>query len=118
MLQLPEEIEIYLSLQAVDMRKAIDGLTSLIEERFGQSPQSSSVFLFRNKNFDKVKALIWDKNGFVMHYKRLEKGRFRFPRGMNGGAIKLNREQLSWLFAGLDFMLMEEFPELDYTKYF
>jgi transposase len=73
--------------------------------------------VFRNKSADKVKLLYWDRNGFVVHYKRLEQGRFKWPR-LGESSFSLKQEQLEWLLAGLDFSLMSEFSELNYSKYY
>ena len=118
MLQLAEDAQVYLSTEPADMRKAIDGLVSLVVEQLNLNPQSGCVFLFRNKQANKVKALIWNKNGFVLHYKRLEKGRFRFPKKLNATYLEITSQQLSWLLAGLDFMLMDTFSELDFSTYY
>ena len=102
----------------VDMRKAIDGLSLLLVEVLEQSPQSGDIYIFCNKIRTKVKLLYWDKNGFILHYKRLEKGRFKWPKKQNGNEqIEINAEQLSWLFAGLDFILMDTFSELNFENY-
>lgn len=109
---------VFLSTTFIDMRKAIDGLVALIVTETGQSPLSGHVYVFYNRQKDKVKCLWWDKNGFILCYKRLEKGRFRIPNHLPEEGITLTTAQLEWLVAGLDFMLMQEFNELNYTNYF
>ena len=83
-----------------------------------QSPQSGHLFVFYNRARDKVKILYWDKNGFVMHYKRLEKGRFKLKGLEKDGSILLTENQLQWLLAGLDFRVMEAFSHLNYENYY
>lgn len=118
MLVLSENVKVYISLEPIDMRKAIDGLSVLVVEVIKESPQSGHVFLFHNKQRNKVKALYWDRNGFIMHYKRLERGRFKFHRDKSSDCIEISKAQLEWLFAGLDFMTMAQFPELNFKDYF
>jgi transposase len=118
MITLRDGIEIHFSLFPVDMRKSIDGLSGLVVDLLEQSPQSGHLFVFYNRARDKVKILYWDKNGFVMHYKRLEKGRFKLNGLEKDGSILLNENQLQWLLAGLDFRVMETFSHLSYENYY
>ncbi len=118
MIRIRDDIKIHISLEAVDMRKAINGLSALVSDLHNKSPQSGHVFVFRNKSKDKVKLLFWDRNGFVLYYKRLEKGKFKFSSELREGAVEITESQLGWLFAGLDFMLMNEFSELNYETYY
>ena len=100
------------------MRNSINGLSALIGDVFEQSPMSRHLFLFYNKAKDKVKLVFWDRNGFVLYYKRLEKGRFKLKQSLDKKTIELTKEQLDWLLAGLDFQLMHEFSELNYSQYY
>lgn len=118
MLNLRDDIKVFVSLDPIDMRKAIDGLSSLVMDVLSQSPQSGHVFVFTNKTRNKVKCLVWDRNGFVLHYKRLERTRFKFPKSNAEGVIEVSEDQLNWLLAGLDFLLMHEFSELNYAYYY
>jgi transposase len=72
-------LPVYVAAEAVDMRKSIDGLARLVEESLPASPFTGGVFVFFNRSRDKVKLLWWDRHGFWLAYKRLEKGRFRLP---------------------------------------
>lgn len=117
MLKLSEGIKIYLYSEPVDMRKGIHGLTILLVDQLSVKPQSGDLYLFRNRRGNKVKVLHWDKNGFLMHYKCIEKRRFKFPRDLPG-QIELSEAQLSWLLAGLDFMLMAQCNDLDFEHYY
>jgi len=118
MLKLRPEIEIYVNREPIDMRKSIDGLSGLVQERFHQHPQSGHVFIFFNRARDKAKLLWWDRNGFVLYYKRLERHRFVVPPLDKGGALLISETQLNGLLAGLDFMLMGHFDELEYDTIF
>lgn len=100
------------------MRKSINGLSALVLDVFDQSPQSKDIFLFYNKARDKVKLIFWDRNGFVLYYKRLDKGKFKLRKSNDHQTIEIAESQLQWLIAGLDFQLMHEFKELNYSKYY
>jgi len=118
MLMLSEEIKIFIRLSPTDMRKSIDSLCALIVDYFNEQPQSRHLFLFYNQNRNKVKIIYWDRNGFVLYYKRLEKKRFMFSKTSNGNVIEISQNQLQWLLAGLDFQLMNDFSELNYSGYY
>jgi transposase len=76
MLKLAEETRIYVADKPVDGRKAINGLAALVVEQFEKPINDGSVYVFYNGQRDRVKCLFWDKNGFVLYHKRLERGRF------------------------------------------
>ena len=85
----------------VDFRKAVDGLSIIVEESMGVSPFTGTLFVFTNRQRDKVKILCWERNGFVLWYKRLEKERFLWP-DKQGDVVILNGQQLNWLLDGYD----------------
>jgi transposase len=117
MIQLRDDIKIYVSTQAIDARKSIDGLCTLVVDHFKENPQCGNLFIFFNKSRDKVKILWWDANGFVVHYKRLEKHRFVVPKLKGMDKLEISQNQLHGLLAGLDFMLMRHFPDIHYYQY-
>lgn len=117
MLKFKNHVKLFLSNNYTDMRKSIDGLSVLVLEQFEQSPASQNIFIFFSKDKTKVKLLYWDRNGFVLHYKRLSSGKFRISSKKNE-ILEITPEQLNWLLAGLDFNLMNEFSELDYSNYY
>lgn len=117
MLRLAEGTRVYVAAKAIDFRKAINGLAALIVEQFETPVNDGSVYVFYNRDADRIKCLFWDKNGFVLYHKRLEQGRFKFGKSENSDYM-ISHQQLDWLFAGLDFKLMAEFPMLDFTHYF
>jgi transposase len=114
MLRLSESTRVYVASRHVDFRKAINGLSALVLEQFETPVNDGSVYVFYNRDSDRIKCLFWDKNGFVLYHKRLERGRFKFGKG-DDGAYVITHQQLDWLFAGLDFRLMAEFPMLDFS---
>ena len=84
MLRLSSETKIFIADAAVDFRKAINGLTALIVEQFTTPINDGTVYVFYNRDCDRVKCLFWDKNGFVLYQKRLERGRFKLSKTING----------------------------------
>jgi len=95
--------DIWLYPKPIDFRKQIDGIVILVADHLQLNPASGQLFLFRNRHANKIKILWWDKNGFWLYYKRLEKGRLKFPHIVDQ-ALELIRDQLSWLLSGLDCM--------------
>lgn len=109
----PTGVAIHLAVAPVDFRKAFDGLCIEIVEVLERDPLSGELFVFRNRAGDKLKALYWDGQGFVMIYKRLEKGRFKWPHHADGDAeeeVRLSRSQLQALFEGIDWRRLEMPP--------
>lgn len=118
MLKVREGIEIYVSTECIDMRKSIDSLCALVSQTFELGPQSGHLFIFFNRYRDKAKIIYWDRNGYVLHYKRMEKHRFIIPAIASKKQLMITEVQLNGLLAGLDFELMGEFDELEYDKLF
>ena len=104
MLTLPSSVKIYLATSATDMRKGHDGLAALVKQQLGEDVYSGHLFVFISRKADRVKILSWDNGGFVMYYKRLEKGRFRRPKlAAEQKSVSLEPSQLSMLLDGIDF---------------
>ncbi len=95
----------------------MDGLIMLISDHLKLNPSDGQLFLFRNRGANKIKLLWWDRNGFWLCYKRLEKGRFQFPE-ISCVAVKLTQEQLGWLLSGLDFTKHQLLPEVTANNYY
>ena len=85
MVSLPTAVRIWLATQATDLRKSFDTLAELVRQQLAADPLSGQLFVFRNKRADRVKLLYWDEDGYVIIYKRLEIGTFRFPKGDAAG---------------------------------
>jgi len=79
------------------MRKSINGLMVLVEHSFTMDPFSEALFVFCNKARNRIKILEWDIDGFWLHFKRLERGRFRWPAEGEEKTMILTNEELSWL---------------------
>lgn len=110
-------LKVWLSSRPSDMRKSIDGLSFLVVDALKLEPTSGELFIFYNKNFNKLKILYWDNNGFCLWYKRLEKQRFKLPKD-NSESLVLTAQQLRWLLEGLDFTKMKGNPQLKYDTFF
>lgn len=92
--------EIYIACGYTDMRKSIDGLAALVQEHFKMDPFSPALYIFCGRRCDRIKALLWEGDGFLLLYKRLENGKFRWPR--NKDELKpITWQQFRWLMEGL-----------------
>ena len=91
---------VYVACGYTDLRLGIDGLASLVESQFQIDPFSSSLFLFCGRRRDRIKALYWEDDGFVLLYKRLENGSFQWPRNETE-ARAITPQQFRWLMEGL-----------------
>jgi transposase len=93
---------IYLVCGYTDLRKSIDGLCAVVEEVVKQDPESNALFLFCGRQCDRFKALLWEGDGYVLIYKRLDAaGRYRWPRSSQE-AKSLTWQQFDWLMSGID----------------
>jgi transposase len=103
-LTLPRSVRIFLSSGAQDMRKSIDGLMAIVEHELEGDAYSGHLFVFVSRRGDRVKILTWDKGGFVLYYKRLERGHFRLPHlDPDAMAVEIDATQLSMLLGGIDY---------------
>ena len=92
--------KVYIACGYTDLRKGIDGLATLVQSQFQLDPFTNTLFLFCGRRKDRIKALYWEGNGFVLLDKRLESGSFQWPR--NGEEVrKLTAQQYRWLMEGL-----------------
>ena len=107
MIGLAHGIRIHLCTSPTDMRRGFDGLSGMVTTLLEQDPLSGHLFVFRNRNRDKLKILYWDTDGLAIWYKRLEQGTFQFPTdGRNGEesqtGVQITHSQLSLLLGGID----------------
>ncbi|MCF0131213.1 MAG: IS66 family insertion sequence element accessory protein TnpB [Pseudobutyrivibrio sp.] len=117
MLRLTPGCPVYLAVGPTDLRNNIDGLALIIENHFKLDPFSNALFVFCNRSRDKLKILFWDKNGFWLYYKRLEKGLFKWPTAVPGKkTITVTEQQLSWLLDGLNLDEPFAFDEVKARK--
>lgn len=101
MLSLPASVRVFAARDGVDFRKGFDGLHAIVRDEFGEDALSGNVFLFFNARRDRVKLLVWDRNGFWLLCKRLERGTFQ---GLGGttAKIEIDRARLAMLLDGID----------------
>jgi len=100
-LNLPPSVKVYVATDITDMRKSIDSLSVLVQEILKKDVFSGHLFVFCNKRGDKIKILYWDRNGFCLWYKRLERGIFRLPK-VQAKVFMIMPSELSLLLEGID----------------
>jgi transposase len=108
-LSLPASIRIFVYTGVTDMRRSFDRLAQMVEEHLAQDPESGHLYLFFNRRRDSVKMLLWEGDGFVIWYKRLEAGTFALPTsgvprsdGSQPDALQIRARDLNLLLAGAD----------------
>lgn len=104
---------VYLACGSTDMRKSMDGLAALVQEGFALNPFSPSLFVFCNQQRNKLKILQWEHNGFWLHYRRLEKGKFEWPTTKSSDTVTIDIRQLRWLLDGLSITQKQAHPEVN-----
>jgi transposase len=103
-LTIPRSVRILIGSVPIDMRKSIDGLMAIVQQELEEDAYSGHLFVFVSRRCDRVKVLTWDKGGFVLFYKRLERGQFRLPHmDPNSMAIEIDATQLAMLLDGIDY---------------
>ena len=108
-------VKVYLAVGVTDLRKAINGLSLLVEGEFGLNPFDGSLFVFCNRRRNLLKILYYDTNGFCLFLKRLEQGVFRWP--MKGDTpLRINRRELNWLLDGLNLKQPGAHAEISYSR--
>ena len=102
--------QIWLVVAAVDMRRGIDGLSSIVQQALGQSPCAGSAFVFRNKTGTRLRLLVWDGNGVWLCQRRLHQGSFVWPKLLDVG-FAISQAQWEWLIAGVDWQRLSASPK-------
>ena len=102
MLAFPAALKIYLAVEPVDMRKSFNGLWAVASEKLREDPKSGAVFAFTNKKRDRLKLLYWDGTGVWVLAKRLEQGRFSWPKDRRGTKLSLTPEALTLIISGIE----------------
>ena len=92
--------KIYIAVGYSDLRRGIDGFASIIQNTFHTNPQTNALFIFCGRRSDRIKALSWDTDGYILLYKRLEGGRYQWPR-TEEELKELTPQQFRWLMEGL-----------------
>lgn len=107
--------KIYMAQGYTDLRKGIDGYASIVQDHFKLSPFEDALYIFCNRQRDKLKCLYWDGTGFWLLYKRLEKGHFKWKKD-DTGALLVTHQQLQWLLDGLKIEQKTAF-KMEHPKY-
>jgi len=113
MFRLDADVKVYLHREAIDFRKSINGLATLVEQSMGRDPFTGAAYVFRNRRCDRIKLLIYDRTGFWLLMKRLEQDRFAWPR-RSQAVLELTSEQLHWLLDGIDLDAVRRHPVRQY----
>jgi transposase len=109
MLTLPPSVRIYVAAEPVDMRRGHDGLAAIVRGQWQMELFDGHLFVFLGRRSDRVKILFWDRGGFVLYYKRLERGRFRLPRIEAGEkTMQLGAGELAMLLDGIDIASVKQ----------
>ena len=106
MIQLPAGTKVWIAAGVTDLRRGFDGLSAQVQNVLHEQPFSGHVFVFRGRRGDIVKLLWWDGDGLCLFAKRLERGRFIWPKADNG-VVRFSRAQLSMLLEGIDWRRVE-----------
>ena len=107
-------IKVYLALGITDMRKSIDGLSILVSENMEFNPFSGNLFVFCNRKQNMLKILYWDRNGFCLWHKRLEKHSFQWPASKEE-SMTIGKRELTWLMDGLNIHQKDAHKSLTYS---
>lgn len=103
--------QVYLACGSTDLRKSIDGLAVLVKEGFNLDPFSPCLFVFCNRSRNKLKILQWDHNGFWLHYRRLERGKFNWPTTAED-VVSISYREFRWLLDGLSIKQKQAHEEV------
>lgn len=113
--QVGSNIRVYLASGSTDMRKSINGLSVLVQGSLELDPFSGYMFVFSNKRRTIVKILYWNRNGFCLWQKRLEKERFKWP-DVKSKSLEIGSRELNWLLDGLDIQQIKAHKSLSYKR--
>ena len=104
MLTLPASVRIYVAVEAVDLRRGFDGLAAATRSLIRQDPLNGHLFVFLNRRRNRIKLLVWDRTGYLLLYKRLERGTFHLPLQPEGGArhVEVDAGDLGLMLEGVD----------------
>ncbi len=108
---------IWLATEATDMRCGFDRLAERVQSVIGEDPLSGHLFVFRSRRADRVKILLWDRDGFILWYKRLEAGVFKLPRVSEGSrSVELRASELAMILDGIDMTKLKRVPRYERTS--
>ncbi len=109
-----EACHIWLAAEPADMRCGFDRLAERVRTVMGQDPLGNGLFIFRSRRGDRLKLLMWDRDGFILWYKRLEAGVFKLPRGKDGArSVELRASELAMILDGIDMTKLKRVPRYE-----
>ena len=118
---MPYPPQIWLAVAPVDMRRGIDGLSSIVQQALGHAPCAGSAFVFRNRAGNRLRLLLWDGNGVWLCQRRLHQGSFVWPKASDSslrqaqdGTFSITQAQWQWLIAGVDWQRLSAVPRADW----
>ena len=114
---IPNDVKIYACLDVTDMRKSINTLSILVSDILKMNPCSGHLFLFRSRRGDKIKILYYEENSFTLWYRRLERGRFVFPKNKTG-CLEMSIEHFNWLLSSNRYANMNNISLNKYTYFY
>ena len=107
-------MRIWLAAEPADMRCGFDRLAERVRAVIGQNPLSDALFIFRSRRGDRLKILTWERDGFVLWYKRLEAGVFKLPRVKDGArSVELRASELAMILDGIDMTKLKRVPRYE-----
>ena len=111
-----QETRIWLASEAMDMRCGFDRLAERVRAVIGEDPLSGHWFVFHSRRGERLKILYWDRDGFVLWYKRLEEGKFKLPRPREGArTVELRASELAMILDGIDVAKLKRVPRYERT---
>ncbi|MBB5503725.1 IS66 family insertion sequence element accessory protein TnpB [Paraburkholderia sp. MM5384-R2] len=114
MFRFDADLKVYVHRDAIDFRKGFTGLSTIVEQALGLDPSARAVYVFRNRRADRLKLLLWERNGFWLMLRRLEADCFAWPR--SEPVLELSVEQLHWLLEGINLTAMRKHPARYYAR--
>jgi transposase len=109
-----QSMRIWLAAEAIDMRRGFDRLAEHARAVIGADPLGNNLFVFRSRRGDRLKILVWDRDGYVLWYKRLEVGVFKLPRAeANAGSVELRASELAMILDGIDLSRLKRLPRYE-----
>lgn len=116
MMSFKPDIPVYLHKEAIDFRKQINGLSAIVQESLQLDPFAANVFVFINRGRSRIKILYWDRNGFCLWMKRLEKHKFAWPTAIREDKVIVHTRELQWLLDGFDIWKSPPHQALHYAS--
>lgn len=108
--------QVYLCREPIDFRKSINGLSVLVEQALGLNPFGSALYVFTNRQRNKLKVLYWHRNGFCLWLKRLEAEKFAWPRDSEASTQAIGIREFEWLLEGFDPWASKAHKTLNYAS--